>query len=315
MPVRNAGQSILDSVASVLAQDYPGPFEVVIAVGTSSDATAALVEQASADPRVTVIANPLGSTPSGLNAAIRQAVGAIIVRCDAHSVLPPHYVSRAVGRLQQTGAVNVGGVQAASGSGTMQRAIAAAMSSPFGVGDARYHMGGDPGPVDTVYLGVFQRDAIEAVGLFDEQLGRNQDYELNHRLRTAGGTVYFDPELVVEYRPRSSIGALWRQYHDYGRWKRVVVRLHPKSLRARQLAPPALIVGLVASAVAALFGRFALALVIPLLYSLATLVATGVEVARRRDGAMLLLSAVFPTMHLAWGTGFLRPGQPGSKAS
>jgi hypothetical protein len=197
----------------------------------------------------------------------------------------------------------------------MQRAIAAAMSSPFGVGDARFHMGGTPGPVDTVYLGVFLREAIEAAGLFDEALARNQDYELNHRLRAAGGTVFFDPELVVEYRPRPGLGPLWKQYFDYGRWKRVVVGMHPESLRGRQLVAPALVLSLGASGAAALLGRPRAALVIPAVYGAATLAATAVDVIRRRDAAMLLLPAVYPTMHLAWGTGFLMPGQPDSVSS
>lgn len=312
IPARDESDTIANAIASALDQDYGGSVEVVVAVAPSDDATAAVVGQlAEGDARLVVVDNPVGSTPAGLNAAIRASRGEIVVRCDAHSLLPPLYVARAVRRLEETGAVNVGGVQAATGSNTMERAIAAAMSGPFGVGDARFHRGGSAGPVDTVYLGVFHRDAIEAAGLFDETLARNQDYELNHRLRSAGGVVFFDPELVVEYRPRSSLGALWRQYFDYGRWKRVVVGLHPESLRWRQVVAPVFVVGLVASVVAALFGPWPVALVIPGVYAVATLLATTVELVRRRDAAMLLLPLVYPTMHVAWGTGFLTPGHPG----
>lgn len=316
IPARDEAGTIGDAISSALDQDYNGSVEVVVAVAPSGDGTETVVEGlAAADDRVTVVDNAAASTPAGLNAAIRASRGEIIVRCDGHSLLPPDYVATAVRRLESTGAANVGGVQAATGRGAMQRAIAAAMSSPFGVGDARFHRGGAAGPVDTVYLGVFRRDAIEAAGLFDETLARNQDYELNHRLRADGGVVFFDPDLVVEYRPRSSLGALWRQYFDYGRWKRVVVGLHPESLRWRQVAAPALVVGLVASATAALFGWWQVALVIPGLYAAATLVATVVNLASRRDAAMLLLPLAYPTMHFAWGAGFLMPGHPGGGSS
>jgi len=316
IPVRNESATIDDAIRSALDQDYPYTLEVVVALAPSGDATAEVVERiAAGDNRVSVVDNPAGSTPAGLNAAIQASTGEIIVRCDAHSVLPPDYVSTAVTRLRETGAVNVGGVQAAIGSGTMQRAIAAAMSSPFGVGDARFHRGGPAGPVDTVYLGVFLRGALEAAGLFDENLGRNQDYELNHRLRSAGGIVYFDPELVVKYRPRSTLSALWRQYYGYGRWKRIVVGLHPESLRWRQIVAPVFVVGLVASAVAAAFGLWKIAIAIPALYAAANLAVAVVELVRRRDQAMLLLPVIFPTMHVAWGIGFLMPGHPEVAAS
>lgn len=312
IPARNEAGAIADAVTSALCQDYTGTLEVVVAIAPSIDETEDIVRAIAADDdRVTVVQNPAGSTPAGLNAAIRTAHGEVIVRCDAHSVLPPHYVSAAVTRLGETGAVNVGGVQRATGTGAMQRAIAAAMSSAFGVGDARFHMGGQAGPVDTVYLGVFRRNALEAAGMFDETLMRNQDYELNHRLRQAGGEVYFDPTLEVEYRPRSTLRQLWSQYYGYGRWKRVVVSLHPESLQWRQLVAPVLVVGLGLSTVAALIGRWQFAIAIPGLYAAATLTAAALEGVRRGDIAMLLLPVVYPTMHVAWGGGFLTPGHPG----
>ena len=135
--------------------------------------------------------------------------------------------------------MNVGGIQRAVGTTPFEQAVADAMTSRFGTGDATFHYGGAEGPTDTVYLGVFDRAAIEAVGVFDEALVRNQDYELNIRLRQAGGMVWFDPELSVSYRPRGTLRGLARQYFDYGRWKRRVVRRHPRSLRWRQAVPPA----------------------------------------------------------------------------
>ncbi|MBA3289236.1 MAG: glycosyltransferase family 2 protein, partial [Acidimicrobiia bacterium] len=216
--------------------------------------------------------------------------------------LSPGYLRRAVETLQRTGAANVGGIQRAEGTTPFERAVAAAMTSRFGAGDAVFHYGGHEGPSDTVYLGVFDRVAMEAAGLYDETLVRNQDYELNIRLRQRGGVVWFDPELSVRYRPRRSLGRLARQYFEYGAWKREVVRRHPGSLRWRQAAPPALALGLGMGLVGTAVHRAAL--LIPGTYGAAVVVASAIT-ARRRFGMFARLLAVFPTMHLAWGCGFL----------
>lgn len=311
MPAWEEEDTIVAAVSSVLDQDYEGSLDIVIAVAPSHDRTLEIAQElAAADHRVTIVDNPAGKTPTGLNAAINVATGSIIVRCDAHAELPEGYVASAVELLRSSGAVNVGGIQRAVGTEPMQRAIAAAMSSPFGVGDARFHTGGAAGFVDTVYLGVFLREAVDTVGGFDETLVRNQDYELNYRLRKAGGGIYFDPSLSVNYQPRSSIRGLWTQYSGYGRWKRVVIRQHPASARWRQLVAPAFVVGLGLSALAAAAGHRRLAIIVPGLYTAATITATATEVAKRRDPAALLLPLVFPAMHVAWGLGFLTPHRP-----
>ncbi len=141
-------------------------------------------------------------------------------------------------------------MQVPVGNTASEKAIAAAMSSRLGAGDARYRIGGKAGPADTVYLGVFLRSTLERLGGYDEHFDRNQDYELNQRIRDSGGTVWFDPDLEVSYRPRGSLSALARQYFDYGRWKREFARHHPGSLRPRQLAPPLLVTGLVVAILA-----------------------------------------------------------------
>ncbi|RLE23965.1 MAG: glycosyltransferase family 2 protein [Actinobacteria bacterium] len=313
VPARNEENAIAAALTSILEQDYAGPLDVVVAVAPSTDDTLEILNGiAATDDRVSVVDNPAGTTPAGLNAAIAVATGGVIVRCDAHAEIPAGYVTAAVRTLEATGAVNVGGVQRAVGIDSMQRAIAAAMSSPFGVGDARFHMGGEAGFVDTVYLGVFRRDALDAVGGFDETLIRNQDYELNYRLRQAGGGIYFDPSLRVTYRPRSTLRGLWKQYYEYGRWKRVVIQQHPGSVRWRQFVPPAFVAGLGLSGIATVTGHRKLAAIVPGAYVAATITTTVAELARRRDRAALFLPAVFPTMHIAWGLGFLTPGQPSS---
>jgi len=302
IPVRNGEATLADAVASVLAQELDGTLEVCIAVGPSNDRTRGVADGlADADRRVSVVDNPAGVTPAGLNAAIRATSAPVVARVDGHAVLPAGYLARAVAVLDRTGAVNVGGVQEPCGRTPFEEAVGRAMASRFGSGDARFHHGGPEGAVDTVYLGVFQRTALEAVGLFDEALVRNQDYELNWRLREAGGTVWFDPDLRVSYRPRGTLGALARQFFEYGQWKRVVVGRHPRSLRWRQVVPPVATLGVAVGLVAGVW--WPPALVIPAAY-LAAVVSASLA-AGRRPATMLRLLAVYPTLHLSWGVGFL----------
>jgi succinoglycan biosynthesis protein ExoA len=305
IPVRDEVHSIGNTLDSCLDQSYTGSLEIIVADAMSTDGTRDVVRKYSDAHPVCLVDNPDRSTPAGLNAAIEEATGDVIVRCDAHSVLPPDYVETAVRILHETNAANVGGVQRAVGTEPMQRGIAAAMTNFLGVGDARFHRGGPPGEVDTVYLGVFDRFALEGVGGFDETLVRNQDYELNVRLREAGHTVWFDPSLEVRYSPRSTLAGLWRQYYQYGNWKRTVIGMHPSSLRARQAAPPLLVVGLAGAALllatplrrvgAAAIGAYA-----------AALGAAGIrEAIRTKDAAALLSAPSIGVMHISWGLGFL----------
>lgn len=313
MPARDDAGHLGAAVASVLAQVVDADIELVIAVGPSDDDTEAEAARlAAAHPCVSVVANPTGGTAAGLNRAIAASSGSIIARVDAHCVLPPGYLARAIDTLSRTGAANVGGVQHAVGSGTVGRAVAAAMTSRFGVGDSRFHYGGAEGPADTAYLGVFDAAVLRDVGGFDESLVRNQDYELNWRLRDAGHLVWFDPELVVRYQPREELGRLARQYFDYGRWKREMLRRNPRSLRARQLVAPLTLIGVVGGALGAAAGRRWM-LAGPAVYATAVAGAVATVPALDRDARGALM-AVFPTMHGAWGAGFLigvRNGRPG----
>lgn len=305
LPVRNEAATIAAAVDSCSAQDYEGPIEVIVADGMSDDGTREVLLERSLSGIVTLIENPSRTTPSGLNRALENASGEVIVRCDAHSVLPSNYVRTAVSILTETGAGNVGGVQRAVGTAPMQCGIAYAMANPVGVGDARFHLGGKAGDVDTVYLGVFRADVVREVGGFDESLIRNQDYELNIRIREAGHRVFFDPRLVVDYSPRRSLSGLWRQYFDYGSWKRVVIGLHPSSLKLRQAGPPVLVVALLAGAVAFVTPWRGVGASLIIGY-VTVLAAVGVFEAVRRPGiAGLLAAPAIGTMHIAWGSGFL----------
>jgi glycosyltransferase involved in cell wall biosynthesis len=305
IPVRNEVDSVGGAVASALAQEYDGELEVVVADAMSTDGTREALARISADDgRVRMVDNPARTTPAGLNAAIVASHGDVIVRCDAHAELPTGYVARAVAVLDEVGADNVGGLQDPQGRGVFSKAVAGAQRSLLGAGGATYRLGVESGPAETVYLGVFRREGLRRSGLFDESLLRNQDYELNHRIRAGGGLVYFDPGLRVAYQPRQSWVGLWRQYWQYGAWKRVVLRRHPDSVRLRQLIPVGFVVGLGISAGLAIAGYRRLGVVLPSIYGGAVL-GTAAMAARRGEPGTALIPVVLPTMHVAWGTGFL----------
>ena len=220
LPVLNEARHLEESVRSILAQKFDGALEVILAVGPSNDGTMHIATKLQAmDARVVVVENPSGRTAAGLNLAIAASHYSIIVRVDGHSQIPSDYCELAFTILNETGAVNVGGVMAAEGTTLFERSVARAMRSPLGVGASRFHTGGGAGEADTVYLGCFRKEAIIEIGGFDERFTRAQDWELNFRLREAGGLVYFDPRLMVRYRPRSTIKALSKQYFEYGRFK------------------------------------------------------------------------------------------------
>jgi succinoglycan biosynthesis protein ExoA len=320
MPVLNMEPHLAEAVGSVLAQDYPGELEVVIAVAPSRDKTADLAERiAAADSRIVVVPNPCGSIPAGLNAAVKAARHPIVARADGRSRLPPGYLRTAVAELSRTGADDVGGIMAAEGVSPFQSAVAWAMTSPFGVGAARFHTGGVAGPADSVYLGVYRRAAIERAGGYDEAYLRAEDWELNHRIRLAGGLIWFLPELRVSYRPRESLRELAAQYFLYGRWRRVVARQHEGTISLRYLAPPSAVVAMAAGVLAGLAGVAgtaaggSVAWLIPLTAGFAVPASYGAGVlgvtalaARSLPGRVAArLPLVLATMHVSWGAGFL----------
>ena len=303
LPVLNEEAHLSHAVSSILSQDYPGPFEVILAIGPSHDRTHQIADElAKADPRVIVIDNPSGRTAAGLNAALSRSHAPIVVRVDGHAELPNDYISLVVEILDKTGAVNVGGVMGAEGVTTFEKAVAGAMRSPLGVGASRFHTGGEAGVVDTVYLGAFKREALVAIGGFDERFTRAQDWELNFRLRENGGVIYFDPRLHVTYRPRSSIGALAKQYFEYGRWRRVVSRRHSGTINYRYLAPPFALIGFSASLILGI--ALSSIFFIPALVYLLFVVLASLKISTSMSEYFLLL-LVIPTMHFAWGAGFI----------
>lgn len=316
IPARNAESAIASTLDSVLAQDYGGPVEVIVAVSGDSPATGAVVRQQY--PTVRLVDNPERTTPNALNAALRAATGQVVARCDTHNYLPPDYLSAAVATLRRTGAAGVGGRQRPFGNAVFERTVGMAITTHLGAGDASYRMWQKEGAADSIYLGVYRRRALDAVGGFEPAMTRSQDSEINWRLRRQGQTVWYNPALTVYYRPRSSLPALARQYFDYGRWKLAVLRRHPGELRLRHLACPALIAGLAGAALLAVVGALissgpalALAALLPLLYIVTLLLGSVIVGIRRRDAAALLLPAALATMHLSWGIGFFLPARAG----
>ncbi len=305
IPVLNESRHLRSAVEAVLAQDYPGPLEVVLALGPSRDDTDDIAaELASADPRVRTVPNPSGLTPSGLNAAVAATTYDIVARVDGHAILPADYVRAAVEVLEETGADNVGGIMAAVGVTAFEQAVARAMTSWLGVGGARFHLGGQAGPADTVYLGVFRRKILDSVGGYDENLHRAQDWELNYRIRRAGGTVWFTPRLQVTYRPRPDARSLARQYFRTGQWRRSVMRQHRDTVSLRYLAPPVAVVGVTGGLLLAAAGVTP-ALVLPAGYAAGVVAGSALTGRGLPRQALLRLPLVFATMHGAWGLGFL----------
>jgi len=303
LPVLNEEKYLEDAVNAILAQQYDGKIEVILAVAPSDDRTLEIAQRLHMnDPRVVIVENPSGRTAAGLNLAIAASQYSIIVRVDGHANIPNNYCELVSEVLETTGAVNVGGVMAAEGKSLFEKSVARAMRSPLGVGASRFHTGGSAGEVDTVYLGAFRKEALLAAGGFDERFTRAQDWELNFRLRQAGGVVYFDPRLVVTYRPRSSVKALAKQYFEYGRWRRVVSRRHQGTINYRYLAPPFTVAATLLSLILGwLVSPF---LFIPaLVYAVFILIAS--VVIGKSMGEFLCLPTILLTMHISWGLGFL----------
>jgi succinoglycan biosynthesis protein ExoA len=303
LPILNEEADLQNCISAILKQDYAGEIEIILALGPSKDNTNQIARDlAAADKRIKLVNNPTGQTAKGLNLAIAQSSFEIICRIDGHSEISNSYLKTAVSIMQEKGAVNVGGLMYADGQSGLQRTIAQAMRSKLGVGASKFHTGGTAGPSDTVYLGTFKKSAILAAGGFDERYIRAQDWELNHRMRAQGGLIWFDPRLVVTYRPRKSLTKLAKQYFQYGRWRRVISRQHPKTTNFRYLAPP---VALVINLLSVLFGVLVTeAFFLPVLIYM-TLIIIGGAIIGKKFADKLLMPIVFATMHLSWGAGFI----------
>lgn len=320
MPVLNEVQYLERAVHSILAQEYPGPTEIVLALGPSTDGTDKIVESLKAgDPRIRTVDNPKAAIPSGLNLAIEASTHPVIVRVDAHAQLPDGYTHRAVETMLRVDAANVGGVMSAVGRSGVQKAIARAYNSRLGLGGGVYHSADVPeGPAESAYLGVMRSEALHQIGGYDESLQRGEDWEMNYRLREAGHLVWLDPNLHVRYWPRSSWQALARQFLATGIWRGELVRRLRGHHPLRFYAPPVLVtiaaVSVVLAPLGAIFGGMLACLAIAagavdVLY-LAVLGAASLQAPDPEFPDSMLdrlrFAGVLATMHFSWGFGFLR---------
>ena len=314
VPCYNEEATIHGLLEGLLEQTYGlEDFEVAIADGGSTDGTLEVIDgfkREHPELRVRVVHNPDRTIPAGINKAIAATDGTTIVRLDAHSFPKKDYIEQCMNALESSRAANAGGVWEIrpSGNGWISRSIAAAAASRLGAGDARYRVGGEPGPVDTVPFGAYPRVWLDKVGPFDETLLTNEDYEYNYRLRQAGGLVWFDPRIRSAYFARESPRALFRQYARYGFWKSRMLLKHPGSLRLRQLIPAAFVFTVLILAVESLFfaeAQLILAVVLGI-YAAVVITAGVYSVARARDLGMLAgYPLAIAVMHFAWGGAFL----------
>ncbi|MFD1717029.1 glycosyltransferase family 2 protein [Georgenia deserti] len=317
--VRDEEPYLAAAVRSILDQDYVGDLRMVLAVGPSHDRTREIADElAAVDPRLLVVDNPSGSRSAGLNTSLSHAADdhEIVVRIDGHTVFEPTYVRRAVRIMLEAGADGAGGIMYPVGDSPTQEAVARAMSHPAGLGGASFHVGGEPGPADTVYLGAFRKSAIEQAGGFDHGIVRGEDWELCLRMRRRGSLLWFDPTLQVTYRPRRRLREIAKQFWRTGMWRREIVRRHPETANFRYLAPPAAVVGLALGLAATVVGPVvgsgpvAVGGVAVLATYVLGEIGAALHAAARRPRlswrATVRLPAVLVVMHLSWGAGFLR---------
>lgn len=317
IPIRNEAAFIEQSLGAVLSQDYPPEkVEILIADGMSDDGTPAIIQRMPGADRVRIIPNPRRIQSAGLNLLIPEARGEVIVRIDGHTIIEPDYLRQCVETLTATGADNVGGAMDPVGSTPMGQAIAIAGKSPFAVPTA-FHTHSTAHDTDTVYLGAWPRRVFDRVGLYNETVGVNEDYELNYRIRASGGRVYFNPAIKSRYYGRQTLQALARQYYRYGISKVKMLQQHPGSVKPRQLAAPALVAWLAAGSVTAPFSKWLriLWLLGLLAYGSVNLLFTVKTILKIGQWSLLWrLPIIFAVIHIAWGAGFWKalsnPTQP-----
>lgn len=317
LPVRNEAAYLRAGLSAVLGQDYPaGRMEILVTDGMSTDGTREIVQESQQQhPSIKLIDNPGRIVPTGMNAALRQARGEIIIRVDGHCEIARDYVRKCVEHLQNDPIDGVGGPVETIGATPLAETIAVAMSSKFGVGGSAFRTEtGKTMLADSIPFPAYTRSIIQKAGLYDEELVRNQDDEYNYRLRELGAKLLLAQDVHSRYFSRASLGKLWRQYYQYGFWKVRVLQKHPRQMSLRQFVPPLFAISLLLTTILALISPlFAIPnsyLLFPLIlvigsYSLANLLASVITSSKKGLRCLPLLPLVFAILHLAYGLGFL----------
>ncbi|MBK9926026.1 MAG: glycosyltransferase family 2 protein [Anaerolineales bacterium] len=311
LPVHNEANHIRRSLGAVLQQDYSVEnMEVLVADGLSTDNTRAIIEELAGQyPKIElkILDNSEQIVPTGLNKALQIARGEIVVRVDGHTMIAPDYIRQCVDTLQRTQADNVGGRMAAVGNTSFGEAVALGTSTPFGIGGGRFHFSDKNEWVDTVYMGAWPRRVFQEVGLFDEELIRDQDDEFNYRLREYGGRILLSSSIRSEYTVRSTPGSLWRQYYQYGFWKVRVLQKHPRQMRPRQFVPPLFVFALLVNLALIFITSWSIGLlfIVVGLYLFANFTASILASRKNNWRYLGVLPLVFLILHLGYGLGFL----------
>lgn len=305
IPVLDEEPFIARCLDSVLAQDY-AHLEILVVDGGSSDRTLDIIRSYSrTDSRIDLLHNATGTIPKSLNLALSRARGIWLVRIDAHSTVPSFYVRKAISHLRTNQWGGVGGRKDGVGVTPSGRAIAAAMGSFFGVGNSTYHHGTERQVVEHIPFGAYPTQLLRELRGWNEGLRANEDFELDYRIRLKGLRLLFDPEMRIHWHCRQSVSELFKQYRRYGRGKAHVARLHPESLRLRQVLPSAQVACWLLAL--SLFRRRPVLLagaVGPYLVALSfASIATAREVHGMR--AKTAVPAAIAAMHSGWGVGFL----------
>jgi succinoglycan biosynthesis protein ExoA len=300
-------ESLPACLESIRMQTYPSDLiEVMIVDGGSQDGSLEVAEAAArAHPRIRVLGNSRRIQAAGFNLGARAARGEVVGLVSAHTTLAPDYVAQCVRVLAESGAQNVGGRREVQVTTPFTEAVAAADRSRFGIGAARHHYLDVECDVETAFPGFFRRDIFLRLNGFDESLPVHEDYELNWRIRRAGGRIRFSPEVCTVYQPRQDFRALARQQFRYGRGKFTVARSAPEVVRPYHLVPPLLVGALAISAVASAFSPVARRSLVGIGALYGTVLGVGTVTAGRGTSraARRRLGLVMATMHLSWGAG------------
>lgn len=309
MPVYNEERSVGEAIASALQQTVRS-VELIVIDGRSEDDTAEIVRAlAVSEARVRLLDNPKRTIPSALNIGLEHARGTAVVRVDAHLTINESYIETGLGILAEHPEVAaVGGCRVGVATSATGQAVAAALSSPYGVGDSINHYATEPQETDHASMGVYRAEVLRAVGGWDEELRVNEDVDIDHRILAAGHKIRYHPGMVMHWSVRETLRDFGRQYRRYGRGKAGMVRKNGlEAVRLRHLAPPGLLVMLVAGGGAALARRPRTAAVLLLPYPavLAVAVTATKMPARRTTADSMRLAGAFASMHLAWGLGFI----------